>query len=136
MLEPGGEADLAEEPLGPERGGQLGAQHLEGDLPVVLTVESEVDGRHAALAQLALDAVALVERLVQLAGGGHGLEGAGRLRRAPARRITYRSRRAPCALPPPPPSPAPPGPRTRRPPPARTGRPSADTRLPRPPGAS
>ena len=71
---------------GADDGGELGAEHLEGDLPVVLEVVGEVDGRHAALAQLALDAVALVERPVQLAGGGHGLQGGGGPRRAPASR--------------------------------------------------
>ena len=45
-----------EEPLGAERGGQLRAQHLEGDRPVVPEVVGEVDRGHAAAAQLALDA--------------------------------------------------------------------------------
>jgi len=31
MLEPGGELDLAEEPLGSEYGGELGVENLEGD---------------------------------------------------------------------------------------------------------
>ena len=35
MLEPRGEADLALEPVGPERGGQLGVEHLERHRPVV-----------------------------------------------------------------------------------------------------
>ena len=38
MLEPRGELDLALEPLGAERGGELGVQHLERDLAVVLVV--------------------------------------------------------------------------------------------------
>ena len=41
MLQPGGEADLALEALGAERGGQLGVEHLERDRPVV----PEVAGR-------------------------------------------------------------------------------------------
>ena len=32
MLQVGGDADLAQEPFGAERGGELGMQHLEGDL--------------------------------------------------------------------------------------------------------
>ena len=52
------------EPLGAEHGGELGLEDLERDLAVVLEVLGEVDGGHAALAQLALDAVAVGE------GGG------------------------------------------------------------------
>ncbi len=61
MLEPGGDLDLAEEPLGPERGGQLGPQHLHRDLAVVLDVLGEVHGGHAALPELALEPVAVAE---------------------------------------------------------------------------
>ena len=38
MLQPGGEADLALEALGSERGGELGVEHLERDRAVVLEV--------------------------------------------------------------------------------------------------
>ena len=48
-----------EEPLGAEDGGQLGLQHLDRDVAVVLEVVGEIHGRHAALAQLALDPVAV-----------------------------------------------------------------------------
>ena len=65
MLEPGGDLDLAGEPVGAERGGQLGAQHLDRHLAVVLQVLGEVDGGHAALAELALDAVAVGEGRLQ-----------------------------------------------------------------------
>ena len=51
--------DLREEPLGADDGGELGAEHLDGDLAVVAEVLGEVDGGHAALAQLALDPVAV-----------------------------------------------------------------------------
>ena len=59
MLQPGGEPDLAQEPLGAERGGELGVQHLERDLAVVLEVVREVDRGHAAAAELALERVAV-----------------------------------------------------------------------------
>ena len=59
MLEPGGEPDLAQEPLGAERGGELGVQHLERDRPVVPEVLREVDRGHAAAAELALERVAV-----------------------------------------------------------------------------
>ena len=56
--------DLLHEPFGPEDGGEFGAQHLHRNLAVVLQVLGEVDGRHAAFAQMALDPVAVGE------GGG------------------------------------------------------------------
>src|SRR4051794_4176190 len=62
MVEPGGDLDLGEEPLDTEHGAELGAQDLERDLAVVLEVGGEEDGRHAAGAELAFDAVALLER--------------------------------------------------------------------------
>ena len=65
--------DLAEEALGAERGGELGAEHLDGDLAVVLQVVGEVDRGHAALAELALDPV----------GGRRGHAEAGRAGRWP-----------------------------------------------------
>ena len=51
-----------QEPLDAEDGAELGAEDLEGDLAVVLEVGGEEDRRHAAGAELALDAVALLER--------------------------------------------------------------------------
>ena len=66
MGEPGGEPDLALEALGAECGGELGAEDLDGDVAVVLEVVGEVDGGHAALAQLALEAVAGGEGVSQL----------------------------------------------------------------------
>ena len=69
MLQVGGDLDLGEEPLGAEHGGELGLEDLDGDLAVVLEVVGEIDRRHAALAELALDAVAV---------GQGGLEGGAR----------------------------------------------------------
>ena len=57
MLQVGGELDLGQEPLGAEHGAELGVQHLDRDLAVVLEVVREVDGGHAAGADLALEAV-------------------------------------------------------------------------------
>ena len=59
MLQPGGELDLALEPLGAERGGELGVEHLERDRPVVPQVLGQVDRGHAAPAELALEPVAI-----------------------------------------------------------------------------
>ena len=61
MLQRGDRLDLAEEPLGADHRGQLGPQHLDRDLAPVLEVLGEVDGGHAALAELALDPVAVGE---------------------------------------------------------------------------
>jgi hypothetical protein len=35
VLQPGGEADLAEEPLRAEGGGELGVEHLERNWPIM-----------------------------------------------------------------------------------------------------
>ena len=51
-----------EEPLGADHGGELGAQHLERDLAIVPEVVRQVDRGHPALAQLALDPVAVGQR--------------------------------------------------------------------------
>ena len=40
----------------------LGRQHLDGDLTAVLDILREVDGGHAATAELAVDAVPVGER--------------------------------------------------------------------------
>jgi hypothetical protein len=54
--------DLAEEPLVAECGGELGAEHLDRDVAMVLAILGEIDRRHAASADLSLDRVAVRER--------------------------------------------------------------------------
>ena len=66
MLEPGRDADLAGEAVRAERGGELGTEHLDRDLAVVLEVVGQVDGGHAALAELALDPVGGAEGTLKL----------------------------------------------------------------------
>ena len=51
--------DLAQKPLRPQRRSEFRPQHLERHLAVVLQVLGEVDGGHAAGADLALDAIAV-----------------------------------------------------------------------------
>ena len=68
MLQAGCELDLAQEPLGAQRARELGVEHLEGHRAVVLEIAGEVDGGHAAAAELALDAVAVTERVGERAG--------------------------------------------------------------------
>ena len=79
VLEGGGDADFAEEAVAAERGGELGAEHLDGDRPLVLDVPGEEDGRHPALARLALHGVAIaqggsesVDRFGHVSGLGAG----------------------------------------------------------------
>jgi hypothetical protein len=67
MAESGGCGDFPEEPFLTQRGRQLGAQHLDGDLSVVPEVMGQIDHGHAAGTQLSLNAVAFGE------GGGQPL---------------------------------------------------------------
>ena len=66
---------------GPSVGGQLGVQHLEGDRPVVPEVLREVDRRHAAAPELALDRVAAGQRALQLLAKAHGVPAISRRKR-------------------------------------------------------
>jgi len=78
MLEPGGEADLALEPVGTERGGQRGMEHLERHRAVVLEVLREEDRGHAPAPELALEGVAGAQAFLKLrAQVGHARPGWG-----------------------------------------------------------
>jgi len=73
MVEPRGDGDFPQEPLGAEHGGQLGPQHLEGDGPVVLQIVGKIDRGHAAPTELALDPVATGQRRGEAGrGAAHG----------------------------------------------------------------
>ena len=61
MLKPGSELGLAKEPLRTQGSGQLRSEHLERDRSVMAKVVREVNGRHAAPAELMLDAVTVPE---------------------------------------------------------------------------
>ena len=71
VLQVGGGLDLGEEALGADHGAEFGTQHLDRHLAVVLDVVGQVDGGHAAGAELALEGVAVGERVGQL-GRNHG----------------------------------------------------------------
>ena len=71
VLEPGGELDLALEPLGAEGGGELGEEDLEGDRAVVPEVLGQVDDGHAAAAELTLERVAVRECIAQAIRHAH-----------------------------------------------------------------
>jgi hypothetical protein len=69
MLEARGCLDLDHEAFSAEDGCELGFQNFDGDLALVLEVVGEVDGSHSALAELADDAVAPLERRRQTRDG-------------------------------------------------------------------
>ena len=74
VLQMGGDPDLTQEAIDPEHGGEFGAQHLHGDVTVVLEIPGEVHGRHAAGAELAINGIVLGEgRLETLPHVGHGV---------------------------------------------------------------
>ena len=76
MLQIGRELDLGQEPLGADHGGELGAQHLERHAAIVADVLRQVDGRHAAGADLTVQAIAVRQGGLEPAEQfGHGLAG-------------------------------------------------------------
>ena len=56
--EPGGDLDLAEEPLGAERPGELGAEDLYGNRAMMAGIGCKVDGGHAPAPDLTFERVA------------------------------------------------------------------------------
>jgi hypothetical protein len=59
VLEPGGDFDLAGETLEPHRGGKIGPEHLDRDVPMVAEVLGEINRGHATLSEFSLEAVAV-----------------------------------------------------------------------------
>ncbi len=74
MREARHDLDFLEEALHAERRGEARAQHLDGDLAVMLAVLRLIHARHAALTEQAVQFVALGERGLELGGnvGRHG----------------------------------------------------------------
>jgi hypothetical protein len=66
VVEPGGEPDLPDKPLGTQRVRQLGMEDLQGDGAVVPKIAGEIDRGHAATTELALDHVAVTESVGEL----------------------------------------------------------------------
>ena len=69
MLQPCGDADLAQESLGAHRGGELRIEDFDGDRALVLEVLCEVHRGHATGTKLPHNPIAIGE------GGGEGLQG-------------------------------------------------------------
>ena len=65
MLQRRRRLDLLHESLGAEHRGELGLEHFDRNLAIVLEILGEIDRGHAARAELALDAVAARERNAQ-----------------------------------------------------------------------
>ncbi len=59
VLEVGRRLDLGEEPLGPDYRGEFGTQDLDRHVALVAQIAGQVDRRHPARAELALDPVAV-----------------------------------------------------------------------------
>jgi hypothetical protein len=57
VVEPRGDLDLREKSVRADGGGEVGAEHLECDIAIVLDVASQVDRRHSPCADSALDAI-------------------------------------------------------------------------------
>ena len=72
MIEAGRDADLAEESLVGDRAREIGIEHLDRDVAVVLQIAREEHGRHAAMPELALDRVPPAERRLQVGRGERG----------------------------------------------------------------
>ncbi len=78
VLEVRSRADLGEKPLSPDDRCQLGAQDFDGDAAVVPAVVGEINGGHAAGAELAVDAIAIrqlgrqADQILWGGDGGHG----------------------------------------------------------------
>ena len=62
--------DFPEESLAANLGRDVGPQHLQRHISVVLDIVSEVDRGHPALTQLAVEAVAVGEGVAELFEGG------------------------------------------------------------------
>ena len=54
--------DLAEEPLAAQGRAEIGMQHLDGNVTIVLEIVREIHGRHAALPTFTRDAISVRER--------------------------------------------------------------------------
>ena len=69
MLQAGGDFDFLHEAIGAEGGREVGTEDLECYLALVVDVFGEIHRRHPALAQLALDDVAVTEGSIQAVDG-------------------------------------------------------------------
>ena len=72
VLELGGKSNLSQKPLATQHRGEVRTEHLDRDRTVMLEVPGQPDRGHAALSDLAIEQVAVMERFAKLTGGvGH-----------------------------------------------------------------
>jgi hypothetical protein len=72
MLEVGRGLDLDQEPFRADHGRELRPQHLERHRAPMTDIVRQIDGRHAALAELPFDPVPIVKRALERSPGcGH-----------------------------------------------------------------
>ncbi len=57
MVEPRNKFDLAKKSVRPECGAQFWMKHLECDTAIVSKISGEINGRHAAAAELAVQVI-------------------------------------------------------------------------------
>ena len=62
VVETGGDLNLLEKPGCPERRGQLGPEHLQGNRALILQILGEEDVRHSPVPHFPLDLVTASER--------------------------------------------------------------------------
>jgi hypothetical protein len=72
VLQVGSGADLAREPVDTQRFGELGSKHLDRDGAVVPEVAGEIHRCRAALTELALDAITVLEGAAKATEDGVG----------------------------------------------------------------
>ncbi len=73
VVQPGGDLDLPQEPLGPQGHREFRSQHLDRNEPFVFGVSSQEDERRPTVAELALDRVPASEGDFQATSEvGHG----------------------------------------------------------------
>src|SRR6266850_2309168 len=74
VLQPRGNLNLFQEPLGAQEGSQAWEQHFECDSPVVLLVVGEIDRRHAAASEDVPQRIAVGERGLEFGGNLHAMQ--------------------------------------------------------------
>jgi len=89
MLQVRRDLDFSEEPVNAEHRAELGLEHLERDLAVVLDVARKVDGRHAAGADFALYGIAFGDCSLQQPHRVHDVSLLGDSAHNPPREISY-----------------------------------------------
>ena len=73
MLEGRGDANLRQKTLDADRGAELGVEELERDEALMAQVSSQVDGRHSATTNLALELIPADQCAIESREDIHGV---------------------------------------------------------------